>query len=81
MTALIYWHLCHKFRFTFGSKNFEHVKDSTIAILENEVVKLVWDFSVHTESKIEHNRPDIVVIEKSKTNIFNRRGMSLRQQN
>ena len=65
---MIHWHLCHKFGFSCGSKNYEHFVDNTIAVLENEAVKLLWDFSMQTESKIEHNRPDIVVIEKkSKT--------------
>ena len=68
VAAVIHWHLCHKFGFSCGSKNYEHFVDNTIAVLENEAVKLLWDFSMQTESKIEHNRPDIVVIEKkSKT--------------
>ena len=61
---MIHWHLCHKFGFSCGSKNYEHFVDNTIAVLENEAVKLLWDFPMQTESKIEHNRPDIVVIEK-----------------
>ena len=62
VTAVIHWHLCHKFGFPYGSKNHEHFVDNTNAVLENEAVKLLWDFSLQTESKIEHNRPDIVVI-------------------
>ena len=56
--------MCHKFGFSCGSKNYEHFVDNTIAVLENEAVQLLLDFSFQTESKIEHNRSDIVVIEK-----------------
>ena len=33
-------------------------------VLENDEVKLLWDFSIQTEKKIEHNKPDIVILDK-----------------
>ena len=69
VAAVIHWHLCHKFGFPCRSKNYEHFVDNTIAVLENEAVKLLWNFSLQTESKIEHNRPDIVVIEKKSKHV------------
>ena len=65
VAAVIHWHLCHKFGFPCGSKNYEHIVDNTIAVLENEAVKLLLDFSIQTESKSKHNWPVIVVIEKN----------------
>ena len=35
-------------------------------VLENDEVKLLWDFSIQTEKRIEHNKPDIVVLDKKK---------------
>ena len=32
-------------------------------VLENDEVKLLWDFSIQTEKRIEHNKPDIVVLD------------------
>ena len=37
---------------------------SQLALLENDEVKLLWDFSIQTEKRIEHNKPDIVVLDK-----------------
>ena len=33
-------------------------------VLENEEVKLMWDFNVQTDRVIEHRRPDIILIKK-----------------
>ena len=33
-------------------------------VLENDEVKLLWDLSIQTEKRIEHNKPDIVVLDK-----------------
>ena len=30
--------------------------------------KLLWDFPIQTDHKIEHNRPDIIVIDKKERN-------------
>ena len=44
-------------------------------MLENEGVKLFWDFSIQTEAKIDHNKPDIG---QEKENLFhNRCGLSI----
>ena len=29
-------------------------------VLENKGVKLLWDLSIQTEAKIDHNKPDIL---------------------
>eukprot|EP00106_Octopus_bimaculoides_P018263 XP_014785705.1 PREDICTED: mucin-5AC-like [Octopus bimaculoides] len=39
--------------------------------LENSEVKLLWDFTIQTERKIGHNKPDIVVVDKKKLCIVN----------
>ena len=32
--------------------------------MENDQVKLLWDFIIQTDRHLDHNRPDIVVLEK-----------------
>ena len=32
--------------------------------LENEDVKLLWDFSIQTDHTLEHNKPDIDMFEE-----------------
>ena len=33
-------------------------------MIESEVVKLLWDFKIQTDQRIDHNKPDIVVLDK-----------------
>ena len=35
-----------------------------MAVLENENVKLLWDSSIRTEIKIDHNKHDLVLLDK-----------------
>ena len=32
--------------------------------LESEHCKILWDFLIQTDKKLEHNRPDITVVDK-----------------
>ena len=32
--------------------------------MENDAVKILWDFHVQTDKKIEHCRPDILILKK-----------------
>ena len=34
------------------------------SVIENDIVKILWDVSIQVERQIEHRRPDIVVMEK-----------------
>ena len=33
-------------------------------VLENYKFKILWDFSVQTETKMDHNKPDLILLEK-----------------
>ena len=35
-------------------------------MLENNEIKLLWDFPIQTDRKLEHNRPDITIVFKKK---------------
>ena len=35
--------------------------------MENEKAKIIWDFTIQTDKRLPHNRPDIVVDKMSKT--------------
>ena len=39
--------------------------------MENDQVKLLWDFRIQTDHRLDHNRPDIVVLEKEVRECFN----------
>ena len=57
----IHWALCKKFGFEHAEFWYQHVP---VAVLENENVKLLWDFTIQVDRKIDHYRPDIVIFSK-----------------
>ena len=42
-------------------KWYEHAPGS---VEENENYKLLWDFPIQKDRKLDHNRPDIVIVDK-----------------
>ena len=45
------------------SKWYHHEPDK---VVENDVVKILWDFNIPTDRIIEHHRPDITVVDKAR---------------
>ena len=43
-------------------KECEHNVES---VIENDIVKILWDVCIQVDRQIEHRRPDIVVMEKN----------------
>ena len=39
---------------------------------ESDECKLLWDFPIQADHKIEHNKPDIVVVNKKERSLSNR---------
>ena len=35
-------------------------------VIETDEVKLLWDFPIQTDNNLDHNRPDIVVVNKAR---------------
>ena len=62
VALVIHWTLCKRFGFPHGNQWYEHVPER---VLENENVKLLWDFSIQTDHHLEHNKPDILIHEKT----------------
>ena len=63
VAAAIHWSLCNRFGFPEGKacKWYEHRAEK---VMENEAVKILWDFHVQTDKNIEHCRPDILIVNK-----------------
>ena len=57
----IHWKLCEKWEFVAGRTWYSHEPER---VLENGNCKLLLDFPIQTAQKLEHNKPDIVCIEK-----------------
>ena len=60
----VLWELCKKHGIKCASKWYDHVP-SSVSTSENGDVEIYWDRTVITVNGVDHNRPDVVVIEKS----------------
>ena len=58
---IVHWKLCKRFRFEREAKWHDHKPQP---VLESEAVKLLCDFTIQTDHRIEYNKPDIVVLDK-----------------
>ena len=58
----IHWHICKKHGIECGENWWSHQPEP---VVENDEVKILWDFNIYTDRKIHARRPDIVVIEKN----------------
>ena len=64
IAAAIHWYLSKEYRFQCGEKSKQRFVITDNSALENDEVKILWDFIIQTEQQIEHNRPDITIIDK-----------------
>ena len=62
VAIVIHWLLCHQYGLPVNKNWYEHQPES---VLENQQVKLLWDFPIQTDHRLEHNKPDIVLVKKS----------------
>ena len=58
----IHWALCKKYGVKVCESWYKHKVES---IIENDIVKILWDICIQVDRKIEHQRSDIVVMEKN----------------
>ncbi|XP_068707395.1 uncharacterized protein [Montipora foliosa] len=58
---VIHWKFCQKFNIPCKDKWYVHDPEG---VIENDQVKVLWDFRIQTDHQIEHNRPDVVVLDK-----------------
>lgn len=70
VAAILHWHMCKQYGFAYTEKSYEHFVEKGMRVLENEDVKVLWDFPIQTDAKLDHNRPDIVLIDKKKKICF-----------
>ena len=55
----IHWALCKKYRGKLYDRWYEHKAKS---VIENHIVKILWDDCIQVDRQIEHWGPDIVVM-------------------
>ena len=57
VAQIIHWKLCQKLGLNHGGRWYNHKVESVIV---TEDLRLLWDFPIQTDHRLEHNRPDIV---------------------
>ena len=61
VASTLHWNLRKKYRLSAFEKWLEHNVEK---VLQNEEVKIFWDFKIQTDKHQAHNIPDITVVEK-----------------
>ena len=61
VARILHWKLCKKWGFQNGDTWYNHDPQK---VLENDKCKILWDFSIQTDKKLEHNKPDITLLDK-----------------
>ena len=56
----VHWDNCRKKGFNVPEKWYEH-RPCT----EDESFKFLWDFNIQTDNKMDHRRPDMIIIDKT----------------
>ena len=63
MGLRVYWELCRKYGVKCAKRWFEEVPDE-VRRSEDGKIEIWWDRAVETTKELEHNRPDVVVVDK-----------------
>ena len=61
VASIIHWDLCDVYGFKRSKNWYDHHAEP---VLENNDVKILWDFNIHTDRVIEARRPDLVIVDK-----------------
>ena len=61
ITSYLHWKICDLYGLPKAEMWYEHDPPK---IVENENVKVLYDFNIYTDKKIKHRRPDIVLHKK-----------------
>lgn len=61
VASMLHWNLCKKYHLPAADKWWEHKVEK---VLQNDDVKILWDFKIQTDKHLAHNIPDITVVEK-----------------
>lgn len=59
---LLHWHWCKTYGFQTNKKYYEKFVEKNNDSIRNDKAKNLWDFSIQTEGKIDHNKPDFTLL-------------------
>ena len=59
--SLIHWNICRRYQIPVTQNWWEHKAEK---IVENEQVKILWDFRIQSDKHLAYNTPDLTIVEK-----------------
>ena len=62
VAKVVHWHLCNTFHVHLDVTSWHD--HQPLPVVENDEIKLLWDFGMVTDHMVCHNRPDITVFLK-----------------
>ena len=65
MGLRVYWELCRKNNIKCAPNWYEEVPDE-VRVKEDGSVEIWWDRSVQTTKRFDHNRPNVVVVDRAR---------------
>ena len=65
MGLRIHWELCRKYGIDCSSKWYNHVP-SAVCSNPEDTIELHWDHTILIDVAVEHNKPDLVIVDKLK---------------
>ena len=63
MGTRVHWELCRKYGIEFSERWYEHVPERVVMDRDKRV-EIYWDQTIVGATALEHNRPDVVVVDK-----------------
>ena len=63
---LIHWDLCGRLGYNRDKEYYNREPQPVFESTNNKVL-CMWDFKIQTDNKIEHNKPDITVLDTDRT--------------
>ena len=61
VAQIVHWKICKNLGIEHAERWYNHKPES---VIETEHHKILWDFPIQTDHRLEHNKPDIVVVDK-----------------
>ena len=66
VAQVIHWDLCGRLGYDRDKEYYNHEPQPVFESTNNKVLRM-WDFKIQTDNKIEHNKPDITVLDTDRT--------------
>ena len=66
VARMIQWNIAHSYGLDGASKWYKWYEHKPEGVIENDHVKLHWDFNIQTSTYIQARRPEVVVVDRDK---------------